>query len=40
VTGIKGMRPGSYQYALKEAREKLLKKFREEIYPQLESLNL
>ncbi len=39
ISEVKGMRPGSYDYALKEAREKLLKRFREEVYPQLESAN-
>ncbi len=39
LTGIKGMRPGDYNYALKEASQKLLVRFREEIYPQMETLN-
>jgi hypothetical protein len=39
VTEIRGMRPGSFDYALKEARQKLLDKFCKEIYPQLETLN-
>jgi hypothetical protein len=40
ITGVKGMRPGSYDYALKEASTRLLQKFRAEIYPKLEVLNL
>ncbi|WP_291862155.1 LPP20 family lipoprotein [Marinilabilia sp.] len=39
ISGIKGMRPGGYDYALREAREKLLEQFKDEIYPQLEGLN-
>jgi hypothetical protein len=39
ISGIKGMRPGSYDYAMREAREKLLEEFKTEIYPQLEALN-
>jgi hypothetical protein len=39
ITGIKGMRPGSYDYAITEARQKLLEQFQEEIYPQLEAIN-
>jgi hypothetical protein len=39
ISGIKGMRPGGYDYAMREAREKLLEQFQQEIYPQLEALN-
>lgn len=39
VTEVKGMRAGSYDYALKEARTKLTERFRRDIYPQLEKLN-
>ncbi len=39
LSEIKGMRPGSYDQALKEARAKLLEQFKQEIYPQLEALN-
>ncbi len=39
ISGVKGMRPGSYNYALREAREKLLQEFKIKIYPQLEALN-
>ncbi|MFW6043030.1 MAG: LPP20 family lipoprotein [Marinilabiliaceae bacterium] len=39
VTEVKGMRAGNYNSALKEARLKLLDRFRQEIYPQLEKLN-
>ncbi|MFO8000728.1 MAG: LPP20 family lipoprotein [Marinilabilia sp.] len=39
ITEVKGMRAGGYDYALKEARNKLLDRFREEVYPQLEKLN-
>lgn len=39
ITGVKGMRPGSFDYAMKEARQKLLEKFKKEVYPQLEALN-
>jgi hypothetical protein len=39
ISGIKGMRPGSYDYALREASENLLEQFKKEIYPQLEALN-
>ncbi|WP_462318258.1 LPP20 family lipoprotein [Marinilabilia sp.] len=39
ISGVKGMRPGSFDYALKEARQKLLERFEKEVYPQLEALN-
>lgn len=39
ISGIKGMRPGNYNYALEEAENKLMEKFQKEIYPQLEALN-
>lgn len=39
LSGIKGMRPGSYEHAMREARENLLEQFKQEIYPQLEALN-
>jgi len=35
-----GMRPGSYDHALKEAREKVLSKFRDEILPKLELVDM
>jgi len=39
VSKVKGMRAGNYNSALKEARTKLLERFRKDIYPQLEKLN-
>ncbi|PRZ02026.1 LPP20 family lipoprotein [Marinilabilia salmonicolor] len=39
ISGIKGMRPGNYNYALEEAENKLMEEFQKEIYPQLEALN-
>lgn len=39
ISGVKGMRSGNYNYALKEAQQKLLDRFKKEIYPQLEVLN-
>ncbi len=40
ILNEKGMRPGSYDYALKEARQKLLDRFNGEIVPKLEVLDL
>jgi hypothetical protein len=37
---VKGMRPGSYEYALKEARDKLLTRFQQEILPRLEEVDM
>lgn len=39
ISGIKGMRPGNYNYALEEARNKMMAEFQKKIYPQLEALN-
>lgn len=40
ILNEKGMRPGSYDYALKEARQKLLERFNRVIIPKLEVLDL
>lgn len=37
---VRGMRPGSYDHALKEARERVLAKFRNEILPKLEEVDM
>jgi hypothetical protein len=37
---VRGMRPGSYEHALKEARETMLTKFRNEILPKLEEVDM
>ena len=37
---IKGMRPGSYDHALKEARDKLLARFKNEMLPKLEEVDM
>jgi ribosomal protein S20 len=38
--GVRGMRPGSYEYALKDARKNALEKFREKILTRMEQLNM
>jgi len=40
IDGIRGMRPGSYEYALKDARKNLLKAFKDKIISRLEQLDL
>ncbi len=40
ILNEKGMRPGSYDYALKEARQKLLERFNREIVPKMEVIDL
>ncbi len=37
---IRGMKPGSYDHALKESREKIMEKFRSEILPKLEEVDM
>lgn len=37
---VRGMRPGSFEHALKEAREKVLAKFRNEILPKIEEVDM
>lgn len=37
---LRGMRPGSFDHALKEAREKVLAKFRSDILPKLEEVDI
>ncbi len=39
-SGLKGMKPGNYEYALKDARAKALKKVTEEILIEMEQVNL
>ncbi|NPA36472.1 MAG: hypothetical protein GXO47_06450 [Chlorobi bacterium] len=39
-TGIKGMRPGSYEHAIKDAMNNLIKKFNEDILSRLEQLDM
>ena len=38
--GIRGMRPGSYEYALKDARKNALEKFRRKIIARMEQLDM
>ncbi|MBR8538189.1 LPP20 family lipoprotein [Carboxylicivirga sediminis] len=40
LTGIRGMRPGNYEYALKDVRIKLIEQFKEQIEPRLEQVNM
>ena len=40
IGGIRGMRPGSYEYALKDARKNALKAFKDKIISRLEQLDL
>lgn len=40
LTGIRGMRPGNYEYALKEARQKTLQQFRAQIERRLEQVDM
>ncbi|TCO10761.1 LPP20 family lipoprotein [Natronoflexus pectinivorans] len=37
---VRGMRPGSYQHALNEARENVLDRFRREILPKLDEVDM
>ncbi len=39
-SGIRGMRPGSYEYALKDARKNALEKFRDKIIARMEQLDM
>ena len=38
--GVRGMRPGSYEYALKDARKNALEKFRKKILDRMEQLDM
>ena len=38
--GVRGMQPGSYEYALKNVREKVKQKIIQEIFPKMEQVNL
>ena len=40
VNGIRGMRPGSYEYALKDARKNALEEFRKKIISRLEQMDM
>ncbi len=39
-SGLRGMQPGSYEYALKNVREKAKQKITKEIFPKMEQVNL
>lgn len=39
-SGLRGMQPGSYEYGLKDAREKAKEKIMEDILPKMEQVNL
>ena len=40
LTGIRGMRPGNFEYALKDTRIKLIAEFRKNIEPRLEQVDM
>ena len=40
ITGIRGMRPGSFEYALKDARKNALEEFRKKIISRMEQLDM
>nr|WP_321406692.1 LPP20 family lipoprotein [uncultured Carboxylicivirga sp.] len=40
LSGIRGMRPGNYEYALKDSRVKLLDQFEKKIEPRLEQVDM
>lgn len=40
LNGIRGMRPGNYEYALKDARIKLIDEFKKQIEPRLEQVDM
>lgn len=40
LNGIRGMRPGNYEYALKDARIKLIDEFKKTIEPRLEQVDM
>jgi len=39
-SGLRGIQPGSYEYGLKDARERAKEKIIENIFPKMESINL
>ena len=39
-SGLRGMQPGSYEYALKNVREKAKQKITKQIFPKMEQVNL
>ncbi|MCU4174131.1 LPP20 family lipoprotein [Carboxylicivirga sp. N1Y90] len=40
LSGIRGMRPGNHEYALKDSRTKLIEQFKKEIEPRLEQVDM
>jgi len=40
ISGVRGMRPGNFEYALKDARTKLIGEFRKKIEPRLEQVDM
>ncbi|TAJ15146.1 hypothetical protein DMA11_02965 [Marinilabiliaceae bacterium JC017] len=40
VNSVRGMRPGNYEYALKDARIKALEAFRKQVVPRLEQVDM
>lgn len=40
LSGIRGMKPGNYEYALKDSRQKLMEQFKKDIEPRLEQVNM
>ncbi|MCG8582214.1 MAG: LPP20 family lipoprotein [Bacteroidales bacterium] len=40
LTGIRGMRPGNFEYALKDSRIKLITEFKKKIEPRLEQVDM
>jgi hypothetical protein len=40
ISGIRGMRPGNFEYALKDSRVKLIAEFKKKIEPRLEQVDM
>ena len=40
ISGIRGMRPGNFEYALKDSRIKLIEQFKKDIEPRLEQVDM
>lgn len=40
LSGVRGMRPGNYEYALKDSRIKLIEQFKKKIQPRLEQIDM
>ncbi len=40
IAGVRGMRPGNFEYALKDSRTKLIEQFKKDIEPRLEQVDM